>query len=211
MESIAEITTAITIAESAKLKTGQWGKRIQSITCPRKAPGCGDARKIRSVKLPRVPPRTRPKTFAQGREVKRLAQYPIAQITRIAKVERSTVPLVAMLNAAPEFFVKERERKFPRIFLGSLFSRTASAHVLLPTSNSHTSHATSRTRIQIGRSRRKISAALPSVCRSCRGLREEKLEVGPCQWDCRTLHIDHMFGCQFFRERAQSAEPYPVH
>ena len=63
---IIEIKAAMTIAESATLNIGQCGSCIQSMTCPRKTPG---SRKIRSTKLPRIPPITNPKTTAQPLDV----------------------------------------------------------------------------------------------------------------------------------------------
>lgn len=55
-------SAAITIEESAMLKFGQFGKRIQSVTLPRKNPG---ELKVRSVKLPSAPPNTSASTIAQ--------------------------------------------------------------------------------------------------------------------------------------------------
>ena len=55
-------TPAQTMAESARLKTGQSGSSIQSTTCPWNNPG---ARKIRSSRLPVAPPSSRPSAMAQ--------------------------------------------------------------------------------------------------------------------------------------------------
>jgi hypothetical protein len=53
-----------TMAESARLNTGQCGNSIQSTTQPRNGPG---ERKTRSVRLPIAPPSSRPSATAQGR------------------------------------------------------------------------------------------------------------------------------------------------
>src|SRR5262249_25506737 len=55
-------TPAHTMAESARLKTGQSGSSIQSITCPWNSPG---ARKIRSGRFQVAPPGSRPGGRAQ--------------------------------------------------------------------------------------------------------------------------------------------------
>jgi hypothetical protein len=66
IERMTAIDAATTIALSAKLNTGQFGSWIQSITCPVKNPG---ARKIRSERLPRIPPKASPRTIDQPKEV----------------------------------------------------------------------------------------------------------------------------------------------
>lgn len=211
MESIAAITAAITIAESARLNIGQCGIAIQSMTWPRKAPVFGLVRNTRSVRLPNVPPSTRPNTYPHGREVNRGDQKAIAKMTSTAKLARRKVPLVAMLNAAPEFFVRVRLRKSPKILRGALPSKVASAQVLVPLSRSHTSQATKRTLRQIGCFRRNVSAVLPFVYKACTMSREGILASGLFQWHFRTLHSGHRFYHQFAQGHARSEGPCRAH
>lgn len=196
---------------SARLNTGQCGNSIQSITWPFITPVLAFARKIRSLRFPSVPPKTRPRTTPHLLEVIRGAQYPIARMTRIAKTAKRIVPPVARLKAAPEFRVKVSLRRLPRSFLGSWPSRKLSAQFLLTKSVAHTSAATRRTLPQIGYLRRNVSAVLPSVCRACTTWRVGRLANAPCQLNCRTLRNDRRSCHRFARWHVPSEEPCHVH
>ena len=95
--STIEMRAAITIAESAMLKIGQYGNCSQSITWPRNKPG---SRKIRSIEFPIIPPKTRPKTTAQPFEVIRGEKYKIITRTTKEKIVRKMYYLKEEYNVS---------------------------------------------------------------------------------------------------------------
>jgi len=96
------------------LNVGHFETLIQSTTAPCKPPG---ALKIRSARLPKIPPKTMPRANAHFESLMRRPIQRIVAATAIAKVERNIVLLVAKLNAAPLLKVKANLKKFPKIFL----------------------------------------------------------------------------------------------
>ncbi|CAB5061001.1 unannotated protein [freshwater metagenome] len=74
---------------------------------------------MRSERLPKTPPITRPKTTAQPRDVIRGAKVEIAIKTQIEKIEKRSVAPVANEKAAPEFRTNVSWKKEPTIFTES--------------------------------------------------------------------------------------------
>ena len=105
-----------TIAESARLNTGQCGTWIQSTTQPRNGPG---ERKIRSVRLPMAPPSSRPRATAQARLWIRRAERTMKMITPTAiAVNRMVSDGPPMLNAAPGLRDSVSISRLPRSWTG---------------------------------------------------------------------------------------------
>ena len=202
--STTEIRAAITIAESAMLKIGQYGSCSQSITWPCNKPG---SRKIRSIKLPITPPKTRPKTTAQPFEVIRGEKYKIVSRTMMEKIVRKIVAPVANEKAAPGFRTKVSWKKVPSTLIFDLSESVLTAQIFVAKSRIQTNQAT----LKSVRHVRTVSAVLPSACTACRGLREEILEGVLCQLELHTLHNFHKFYYQDALGHALFAEPCHAH
>ena len=201
--STTEIRAAITIAESAMLKIGQYGSCSQSITWPCNKPG---SRKIRSIKLPITPPKTRPKTTAQPLEVIREEKYKIVSRTMMEKIVRKIVAPVANEKAAPGFRTKVSWKKEPSTLIFDLSESVLTAQIFVAKSRIQTNQAT----LKSVRHVRTVSAVLPSACTACRGLREETLANELYQLEIRTLRNFHTFCFQFAQVRVQSVKPCRV-
>ena len=203
-ESTIEISAAMTIAESAMLKIGQFGNCIQSITCPRKTPG---SRKIRSTKLPRIPPITRPKTTAHPLEVIRGEKQKIAPNTINPKILKNMVAPSAKENAAPEFRTKVNLKKEPNTSISGLLESALTAQIFVAKSRIQTNQATPKS----VRHMRTVSAVLPSACTACRELRVGIPEGVLYQLVLRTLRNFHRSCYQYAQARVLFVKPCRVH
>ena len=186
------------------LKIGQCGNCIQSITCPRSMPG---SRKIRSIKLPIIPPITRPRTTAHPLDVIRVEQQKITDNTIKPKIDRKIVPPVANENAAPEFRAKLNWKKEPNTLILGRCESALTAQIFVAKSRIQTNQAT----LKSVRHVRTVSAVLPSACTACRELREGILVGELCQLALRTLHNFHTFYYQCAQEHVLFAKPCHVH
>ena len=198
--STTEIRAATTIAESAMLNIGQYGSCSQSITWPCNKPG---SRKIRSIKLPITPPKTRPKTTAHPLEVIRGEKYKIVSRTMMEKIVRKIVAPVANEKAAPGFRTKVSWKKEPSTLIFDLSESVLTAQIFVAKSRIQTNQAT----LKSVRHVRTVSAVLPSACTACRGLREETLAGELYQLESHTLRNFHKFCFQFAQVRVRSVRP----
>ena len=202
--STIEMRAAITIAESAMLKIGQYGNCSQSITWPRNKPG---SRKIRSIEFPIIPPKTRPKTTAQPFEVIRGEKYKIITRTTKEKIVRKIVAPVANENAAPGFRTKVSWKKEPSTLIFDLCESVLTAQIFVAKSRIQTNQAT----LKSVRHVRTVSAVLPSACRACRELPEGKLGGVLFQLELHTLRNFHKFYCLGALAHALFAKPCHAH
>ena len=122
------IPPAMQNAVSARLKTGQFFRCRKSTTCPRMKPG---ERKIRSVRFPSAPPRTRPNTRAHQVLPSRFAVRRTTAMTTSDSRLNTTVMPTPMPNAAPALRVKSSWNRSPTISTEVPSSSLATARILV--------------------------------------------------------------------------------